>query len=310
MLYKKLTLFSFAGMLCSLGIMKAQKITVSTGTMQRLESFPSKYIDARNIDIWLPKGYSNKVKYAVLYMHDGQMLFDPTSTWNKQAWKVDEVAGKLIEEQKTKPFIIVGIWNNSPNRHPEYFPQKVYKTLSKEEKDFTTKKLIEKARIKSEFQPVSDNYLKFIVNEVKPYIDSHFSTYTDVSNTYIAGSSMGGLISLYALCEYPNVFGGAACLSTHWTGIYQLENNSIPEHINDYLKNNLPSPKNHKIYFDHGDQTLDALYPTLQDKIDIIMKNKGYDTNNWMSKTFHGKDHSENAWHDRFDIPLLFLLKK
>ena len=75
----------------------------------------------------------------------------------------------------------------------------------------------------------SDAYLKFLVTELKPFIDSTFSVATDRSNTFIAGSSMGGLISMYAVCEYPAVFGGAACLSTHWPGIFTAENNPIPE---------------------------------------------------------------------------------
>ena len=71
----------------------------------------------------------------------------------------------------------------------------------------------------------SDNYLKFLVKELKPFIDSSFSTLKDQQNTFIAGSSMGGLISMYAICEYPLVFGGAACLSTHWPGIFTMINN-------------------------------------------------------------------------------------
>ena len=70
-----------------------------------ISNFKSQFIDARNIDIWLPDNYSNNEKYAVLYMHDGNMLYDAESTWNKQAWEVDEVAGKLISEGKTQKFI-------------------------------------------------------------------------------------------------------------------------------------------------------------------------------------------------------------
>ena len=99
---------------------------VNIGTIQRLENFKSNYVDSRNVDVWLPDGYSNTQKYAVLYMHDGNMLYDAATTWNKQSWEVDEVAGKLIQEGKTKPFIVVGIWNNGQKRHPEYFPQKTY----------------------------------------------------------------------------------------------------------------------------------------------------------------------------------------
>jgi predicted alpha/beta superfamily hydrolase len=124
------------------------------------------------------------------------------------------------------------------------------------------------------------------------------------------GSSMGGLISMYAICEYPDVFGGAACLSTHWPGTFAVENNPIPDAFINYLKLHLPDPKRHKIYFDYGDQTLDALYPPFQKKVDEVMKAKGFSERNWMTKFFQGENHSERAWHKRLDTPLLFLLKK
>jgi len=288
----------------------AQGVKVSSGKVERFENFKSRYVDARNIDVWLPDGYSDKEKYAVLYMHDDQMLFDPESTWNKQAWEVDKAAGKLIAEGKTRKFIIVGIPNNNMKRHPEYFPQKPYQTLSESQKKFISDNLIERKKIATEFKVISDNYLKFLVTELKPFIDSTFSTKKDRANTFIAGSSMGGLISIYAICEYPKVFGGASCMSTHWTGIYQLHENPIPETFFTYLKNHLPKPKNHTIYFDYGDKTLDSLYPTLQKKVDVIMKEKGYTDKNWITKYFPGQDHSEKAWRERVHIPLEFLLKK
>lgn len=288
----------------------AQKVNVSSGRVQRIENFKSQFIDPRNIDVWLPKGYSDKQKYAVLYMHDGQSLYDAETTWNKQAWEVDEISGKLIAENKTRKFIVVGIWNNDRKRHPEYFPQKPYEGLTTEQKEFVTKKLKEKGRISETFNPISDLYLKFLVTELKPFIDKTFSTKSNAKNTFSAGSSMGGLISIYAICEYPKVFGGAACLSTHWPGIFSMENNPVPDAFINYLKRNLPNQKTHKIYFDYGDQTLDAMYKPLQQKVDLVMKEKGFTSKNWMTKYFPGKDHSEKSWKERLDIPLEFLLKK
>jgi enterochelin esterase-like enzyme len=282
---------------------------VSSGKIEHFENFKSSFVDARNIDVWLPDNYSTAEKYAVLYMHDGQMLFDPSITWNKQAWKVDEIAGKLIAEGKTQKFIVVAIWNNGQKRHPEFYPQKAFKILTEKERKFISEIFLKRNKIAETFSPISDNYLKFIVKELKPFIDKTFSTKKDKNNTFIAGSSMGGLISLYAICEYPNVLGAAACLSTHWTGIYQLDNNPIPETFFLYLKKKLPNPKNHRIYFDYGDKTLDSLYPTLQIKVDIILKSKGYNEKNWITKYFPGEDHYEKSWHDRFHIPLEFLMK-
>jgi enterochelin esterase-like enzyme len=289
---------------------QAQTVKVTTGKVERIEKFKSQFVDARHVDVWLPEGYSAKEKYSVLYMHDGQMLFDPASTWNKQAWQVDSIAGKLIGEKHIQKCIIVGIWNNDKKRHPEYFPQKVYPTFSVEQKKFISEDLIKRKKIDTEFNPISDRYLKFVVEELKPYIDKTYSTYKDRQHTFISGSSMGGLISLYAICEYPKVFGGAGCLSTHWTGIYQNNDNPIPDAIISYLKKNLPNPKNHKIYFDYGDQTLDSLYRPWQDKVDVVMKEKGFTSKNWKTQFFPGKDHSEESWRKRFLIPLEFILRR
>jgi enterochelin esterase-like enzyme len=282
----------------------------SSGTLKKYDDFPSKYVDARNVDVWLPDGYSPAKKYAVLYMHDGQALYDSTTTWNKQAWEVDDVMGKLLNDQKIDDVIVVGIWNGGQMRHADYFPQKPYESLSELQRDSITASLQRLGRTKEIFKPVSDNYLKFMVKELKPFIDKNFSTYTDRRHTFVAGSSMGGLISFYAICEYPQVFGGAACLSTHWPGIFSMENNPIPEAFVNYARKHLPAPSTHKIYFDYGDQTLDALYPPLQKNIDAVMVKNGYTNKNWLTRFFPGENHSERAWHKRLETPVLFLLSK
>ena len=281
------------------------------GKLERIENFKSDYVTSRNIDVWLPENYNLHKKYAVLYMHDGQMLFDPETTWNKQAWDVDDVISKLIKENKIKDIIVVGIWNGGITRHIDYFPQKPFESLTKQQQDSIYKTNRNNGQsVFNNGKVNSDNYLKFIVTELKPIIDKKYSVYTDVKHTFISGSSMGGLISVYAICEYPNIFGGAACLSTHWPGIFSLQNNPIPNAFLTYLKNHLPNPKNHKIYFDYGTETLDAMYEPLQIKVDEIMNTKGFTTKNWMTKKYEGADHSEKSWNKRLNIPLEFLLKK
>jgi enterochelin esterase-like enzyme len=242
-------------------------------------------------------------------MHDGQMLFDSTNTWNKQEWGVDETMSKLMAKKKVKDCIVVGVWNSDKGRHADYFPQKPYESLTEKQKQFVLANLQNVGRTKDVFQPVSDNYLKFLVTELKPYIDKNFATKLDSKNTFLAGSSMGGLISMYAICEYPQVFGGAACLSTHWTGIFGTENNPVPGAFYNYLKANLPKPNTHKIYFDYGNQTLDAIYAPFQKQVDEIMKAKGFASKNWQTKFFDGENHSEQSWRKRLDIPLEFLLE-
>ncbi|MCB0516199.1 MAG: alpha/beta hydrolase-fold protein [Chitinophagales bacterium] len=280
------------------------------GKIDRIENFPSAFVAARNVDVWLPENYDGKKKFAVLYMHDGQMLFDSTHTWNNQSWDVDDIATKLLQSQKIRNFIVVGIWNIPEIRHTNYFPKKPFESLSKAEKEAISHQLAEKGRTTTAFQPNSDDYLKFITQELKPYIDQHYSVHTNRKNTFIAGSSMGGLISMYAICEYPHIFGGAACLSTHWVGTFSLENNPIPQAFFHYLDQNLPKASTHKFYFDCGDQTLDALYPPLQQQVDSIMQKHAYTHKNWQTRYFEGKDHSENAWKERLDIPILFLFAK
>lgn len=283
----------------------------SSGKIIRHDSFPSQFVTARNVDVWLPEGYSTKKKYAVLYMHDGQMLFDSTVTWNKQDWGVDETMSRLMNEKKIRECIVVGIWNGGKYRHTDYFPQKPFESLSAYERDTLYDAKRPNGQVAFQGEKVhSDLYLKFLVTELKPFIDKTYSTKTNRANTFVAGSSMGGLISMYAICEYPDVFGGAGCLSTHWPGIFSVENNPIPAAFMNYLRNHLPDPKTHKIYFDYGDKTLDALYPPLQKQADEVMKEKGFTSKNWITKYFAGEDHSESAWRKRLSIPLLFLLNK
>lgn len=296
--------------ICFLGLLAAAQLpVVAGGSLQRHENFPSKYVTARHVDVWLPDGYNNQQKYNVLYMHDGQMLFDSATTWNKQSWEVDDVITGLMQQQKIKDVIVVAIWNGGTTRHADYFPQKPFEALSQAEKDTVYSAARSNGvSVFNNYKIQSDNYLKFIVKELKPFIDKKYSVYKDRSHTFITGSSMGGLISMYAICEYPKVFGGAACLSTHWPGIFTMENNPVPNAFFSYLKKHLPSPKTHKIYFDYGDATLDALYPPLQQKADATMKQRGFTSANWLTKYFPGEEHSEKAWHKRLAVPLTFLL--
>ncbi|WP_235922504.1 alpha/beta hydrolase [Flavobacterium difficile] len=277
------------------------------GQIKRIESFPSQHIEARTVDVWLPTNYTTTKKYQVLYMHDGQMLFDAKTTWNKQEWGVDEKIDSLVQKKAMKEVIVVAIWNIPTQRHLNYFPQKALDFLSDSDK----KTVLEEAKKNTidYTQISSDNYLKFIVTELKPFVDSHFSVYTDYKNTAIMGSSMGGLISMYALCEYPTVFGKAACLSTHWIGLKNMENNPIPNAFFAYLQQKLPSPKTHKIYFDFGTATLDAAYVRYENEVNVILKAKGFDASNSKNLKFENADHTENSWNKRLEIPLQFLFK-
>jgi predicted alpha/beta superfamily hydrolase len=299
---KKIFLFFlFAIILQNIGFGQNAKSTV--GKVRHFEKFPSIYVQARHVDVWLPADYDSTQKYAVLYMHDGQMLYDSTSTWNHQEWQIDEAMTKLLQDKKIRNTIVVGIWNNGAFRHSEYFPQKAIKYIPKNIADSLNK-------INFQGKAQADNYLRFLTKELKPFIDKTFSTYTDKDNTFIAGSSMGGLISFYAICEYPKIFGAAACISTHWIGDVKQKNDFIPQAFQKYFAKNMPSPKKHRLYFDYGTVALDSLYKRHQIEMDKILQAKGYTENNCTSKEFVGEDHSEKSWAKRIQIPLVFLLRK
>jgi len=273
------------------------------GKVVRINELPSKILMPRTIDVWLPDNYTPKKRYNVLYMHDGQMLFDASTTWNKQEWRVDETLTQLSKIGKLRDVIVVGVHNRGPFRHAEYYPENSLSLLPESARNpFIASALLG--------EPLANKYVKHLVTEVKPYIDANFATNPAREATFVAGSSMGGLISLYAICEYPEVFGGAACLSTHWPGGMDLSNKAFPKSIREHFRRALPKPGRHKIYFDYGDQTLDAFYPPEQKQMDETMKSLGWTDKNWITMFYPGGDHTEIAWSKRLYAPVLFLLGK
>ncbi|XOV80793.1 MAG: alpha/beta hydrolase [Aestuariibacter sp.] len=291
--------------------MNAIAITVSSGTVHQISPFPSQYFSNKTVHVWLPAHYSASKEFAVLYMHDGQHLFDASLTWNNQEWGVDEVASRLMQEGKVKDFIVVAVFNGNVaghnDRHREYFPEKVFTALPEARRQ-QLNQVVRDGNAVFDGPVRSDDYLRFLVQELKPYIDKTFSVATDAQNTFIMGSSMGGLISMYAISEYPEVFSAAACLSTHWLGVGPEDKDWLPPYFFQYMVASLPDPKTHRIYFDFGTETLDQYYPPLQAEADKVMRNKGYSEGNWLTKSFPGAAHDENSWKARLHEPLEFLL--
>jgi enterochelin esterase-like enzyme len=283
---------------------------VDAGILVELGVVQSKFADARRVTVWLPSSYSPKgPRHAVLYMHDGQNLFDPETGYGGAEWNVDETLDRLIRDKQVRPTIVVAIWN-TPKRLQEYVPAKAFAHLPPEYMD----------RVRGLYggDPLSDGYLKFIVEELKPRIDRAYLVKTDRANTAIMGSSMGGLISLYAINEYPKVFGAAGMVSTHWPlflpanegqSITDEEYEVVSSAFERYLAPALAGPKSHRLYFDHGTETLDAVYARYQKRIDAIIARRGYRQGvNWISRNFPGQAHNEKSWASRVDIPLRFLL--
>ena len=286
----------------------AQK--VSAGRIVDLGIVQSKYADPRKVVVWLPHSYRpGGPRHAVLYMHDGQNLFDKATAGYGMEWEIDETLDPLIREKKVRPTIVVGIWS-TPKRLREYVPSKAFAHLPP--------KYMEQVRGLYGGDPLSDGYLKFIVEELKPAIDKRFRVKTDRANTAIMGSSMGALISLYAIDEYPRLFGSAGMVSTHWPlllpangakSVSDEEYAAVAGAFERYLTPALPSPRNHRLYFDHGTETLDAIYARYQQRVDAVVAKRGYRQGaNWISRNFPGQEHNETSWASRVEIPLRFLL--
>jgi predicted alpha/beta superfamily hydrolase len=270
------------------------------GRLERLPLLPSRHVEPRPIDVWLPAAYDGQRPHAVLYMHDGQMLFDASTTWNKQAWDVDTTAQPMINRGALRDFIVVGIHNNGQKRFAEYYPQKFMAHLPATAREGLTQRGLEG-------KAMSDAYLQYLVEEVKPAIDARYATRRGRADTVIMGSSMGGLISIYALLEYPRVFSAAAALSTHWITLFE-DNDVFPAAAVAYLQAQLPRVPDIRLYMDRGTTELDGHYARAQDRIDAVFKALQLAPPQVVSRVFEGTGHNEKAWADRLATPLTFLL--
>jgi len=256
-------------------------------------------IGNRDITIYLPKNYDSDgtIKYPLLIMMDGQNIFFDSLSYIGHSWRLSQVSDNLLQDGKLKDILIVGIDNATINRFSEYMPKKPYDSLSRR---------IKWKLNKHSNEPIySDQFLKYVVNNVIPFMKKKYNISEDSEDIIIGGSSMGGLISMYAVCEYPNEFGGAICMSTHWPVFIYKKSGVSKNKIIDYFSENIP--QNKKWYFDFGTLGLDRQYEEHQIKIDEILKNNGYESGkNWITKKFEGHDHNEIAWYSRINIPLKF----
>ena len=274
-------------------------MTVSKGQLTIYPAFPSAYVAPRAVRVWTPADYDPAKRYDVLYMHDGQMLYDASVTWNSQEWGVDEAMDSLIALGRIRPTIVVGIDYNPENRIGEYCPDDVSLLLP------------DNAPIYDSFPSMGNAYLRFLVEELKPFIDSVYATYPEREHTWTMGSSCGGLISSYALGQYPEVFAGAACMSTHCTLAYPDPVHPDPAKMaayREYLRTHI-APNSAKLYMDQGDRTLDAFYSEAQAAINAMLRAEGWDSAHFEYRYFPGHAHCEDDWRARLDIPLQFLLK-
>jgi len=285
----------------------AQTAAIAGGRLVEYEAVASAHLGPRNVTVWLPPGYdAGSQRHPVLYMHDGQNLFDPARA-NFGEWGVDEHLVRLIETSQVRAPIVVGVWN-TPLRLREYVPADLIVALPAEVRDSLMPMY--------GGPPLSDQYLRFLVEELKPRIDAEYRTRPGRDDTVIAGSSMGGLISLYAMMKYPEVFGAAGCLSTHWPlRLERLEGDAlntwreaVVQAWSDVIRRGLPDPATHRLYMDRGDETLDQFYAFFQSRIDTVIRDAGWGPDRFKTLVFPTAEHNEKSWNSRLDVPLTFLL--
>jgi predicted alpha/beta superfamily hydrolase len=269
----------------------------------------------RSVAVWLPPGYDRERsrRYRVLYMHDGQNLFDSRSAFGGVPWGVDEALAALIGLGDVTPTIVVAA-GNTAQRWYEYAPEAALRTLPADVRAAADAEVsLAGADLSAEA------YVRFLADELKPQIDQRFRTLPSRADTFVMGSGMGGLASLYALCRRPDIFGGAGCMSTHWpvTRIAGIHDNpgappmiALAAGVLGWFDANLPRAGAHRLYFDHGALGLDRLYHPYQSRMDAIGAGKGYVAGkDWLSKASAGAEHNEAAWNARLPAVLGFLLK-
>ncbi len=228
---------------------------------------------ARDIIVWLPPSYSKNLKkhFPVLYMHDGQNIFDPSTAFGGYDWRVDEVADSLMKLKQIEEIIIVGIYN-SPDRLPEYSDS-----------------------------PLGEAYLNFVTNVLKPKIDSTYRTKRGKEHTGIMGSSLGGLSSMLFVWKRPDVFGMAGCISSS----FWYDDERTLREVREFSGHK----KNIRIYLDCGGREKELIsgYKRMVE----ILKQKGYTKGKDLEYTLDTKGtHNEYYWAKRVWRPLMFMYGK
>jgi predicted alpha/beta superfamily hydrolase len=225
----------------------------------------------RDLIVWLPSNYEKEPtrRFPVIYVHDGQNLFDPATAFAGVAWQLGEAAESLIRADKIAPVIVVGIANTMA-RQEEYTPKRGRK------------------------------YAAFLIDEAKPFIDRTYRTLPDRQHTAVMGSSLGGLISLYLAWWHPEVFGMAGCLSGTW-----MWDNAASIRMVEVEPRPAPPIK---IYLDHGSEGVEGnqawIYRSMRDALVC----RGFRVGKNLAYYFGINDeHNEAAWGRRVGRALLFL---
>jgi predicted alpha/beta superfamily hydrolase len=244
--------------------------------------FASRYLSTpRDLVVYLPPGYdSGAFRCPVLYLQDGQNLFDPHTAFGGQDWRVDVTADDLILRGAIEPLIVVGIYNTGVRRISEYTPTK----------DARRRK-----------GGKGERYAKMMAQELKPFIDREYRTRRSAAYCGVGGSSLGGLVSLETGLRYPRVFGRLAILSPSvW-----WDNRSILEMVRAYQFEARP-----RIWLDSGTDEGDAPHQTLAELgllCDALTEKGWREGVDLRCSVATGAGHNEHAWAARFGDVLQYL---
>lgn len=265
-----------------------------TGNIQHWEKFESKILgNKRDIWIYLPPDYDKELerRYPVLYMHDGQNVFDGfTSFIPNEEWKADEAAEALIQSKLIEPLIIVAISNGGAERSNEYLP-----TKWSPDGELPARK--EGDRKAPAYGGKADLYGKMLIDEIMPAVNAKFRTKTGVENTGIAGSSFGGVVSLHLGLTRPDVFGKLGIFSPSLWWDHALMIRRTQE-----FKGDLKA----KVWIDGG--TLNDLRPTELFQLRDALEGKGLKLGDTLACYLDGyAQHNERAWQNRFPAFLMFM---
>ncbi|HJU88456.1 MAG TPA: alpha/beta hydrolase-fold protein [Gemmatimonadaceae bacterium] len=253
-----------------------------TGNFRKHAAFRSQFLSApHDIIVYLPPGYDAEPerRYPVLYLHDGQNLFDASTAFSTE-WGVDETAEGLISTGELQPLIIVGIYNAGAYRIDEYTP---------------TRDRAKRAGGKAKL------YGRMLVEELKPFIDSEYRTRADAANTGLGGSSLGGLVSLYLGLLYSGIFWKLAILSPSvW-----WDNRFIVRRVRA-LSTKPPS----RIWLSTGTAEGDGVVDAARRVRDALLA-KGWQLDRDLAyREIEGGRHHETAWGEVMGEVLKFLFPK
>lgn len=259
----------------------AEKASINYGRIvtfeMPMEAYPDKRM--RTIRVWLPEGYNEKRLYPALYMHDAQNLFDSSDDLGK--WYVNREMESLEKEGLSA--IIVGV-DNSQMRMSELCPEVPINPSMFSMLGIPYEKI----------SPTGNLYAEFITNQLKPFIDEKFLTLPDAANTAIGGASMGGLISLYMLLKYPNVYSKGMVFAPNFVAHGEHE---LLGRLKAYDYSKLTD---NRIFIFHGGLTIDAVNWPYARRVYETMIEQGMDETSLALLYDSRQPHNESAWRKYF----------